>query len=367
MSCYHPLVRHPKWSYNKISRCYEIAHTSNGEVIYTVTPLEKYEYELNHKNWPNMDTVQVPCGHCIGCQLDRSRQWADRMLCELQSARGKGIFITLTYAPAKVPFGWYKDNQDCLHRSYTLDKRDLQGFNKKLRAAYDGHGHYGDLPVRRIRYYGAGEYGEMTLRPHYHEIIFGLDLADVGAVPAVNDAGQVVTNELGHVYYKSKLLEKLWPNGLVSCAEVSWRTCAYVARYVTKKWESGYKTKETYQFFGVIPEFSIMSRRPGIGAEYFDKWLDSHDGMDLLDIAKLSLGDQEGAKQIKVPKYVKRKYRDDPNTKEKYAIYAQRAIDASESRIALQLEKTDLDYLELLQVVERNRQGAMAALKRNKV
>lgn len=363
------MVRHPKWIWNQELRLWQVATSSTGEVIYTVLPLDRYEYELNHRNWPESDTVQVPCGHCIGCQLDRSRQWADRMLCELQSAQGKGVFVTLTYAPERVPVSWYKDNNDCLHRSYTLKKEDLQAFNKRLRHAFDGSGHYGDLPVRRIRFYGAGEYGEMTLRPHYHEIFFGLSLEDVQAVPATDAAGNVVKNELGHVYYRSKLLEKLWPFGLVSCAEVSWRTCAYVARYVTKKWQSGYKTKETYQFFGVIPEFSLMSRRPGIGAEYFESWLDSHEGMDLLDVSKLSLSDQEGAKQIKVPKYVKRKYKDsdDCELREKYRILAGRAIEASDSRIALQLDKTDLEYLEMLKVAERNRLGAMNALKRDKV
>lgn len=369
MSCYHPMIRHPKWVFNKNFGFYEVAHTSTGEAIYTVTPLEKYEYELNHKNWPNTDTVQVPCGKCIGCQLDRSRQWADRMLCELQSAQGKGIFVTLTYAPDKVPFDWYEDNQRCLHRSYTLKKKDLQDFNKRLRAAFDGKGHYGDLPIRRIRFYGAGEYGEMNLRPHYHEIFFGIDLDDVKAEPALDAAGNVVKNELGHVYYRSKLLEKLWPLGLVSCAAVSWRTCAYVARYVTKKWSSGYNTEDAYKFFKVEKEFSLMSRRPGIGSEYFDNWLVEHDGIDLLDVSKISLGDQEGAKQLKIPRYIKRKYKDSDiqELRDKYRVCAERAIVLSESRIALQLEKTDLDYLSLLEVAERNRQAASKALVRNKV
>ena len=142
MSCYHPMVRHPKWIWNKNFRCFEVAIKPGtyDEAEFTVTPLEKYEYELNHNHWPDKYTCMVPCGHCIGCQLDRSRQWADRMLCELQSAQGKGIFVTLTYAPERVPISWYKDNEDSLHRSYTLKKDDLQAFNKRLRRRFDGSG-----------------------------------------------------------------------------------------------------------------------------------------------------------------------------------------------------------------------------------
>lgn len=366
MSCYHPLVRHPKWIWNPNIKSWQVDCRDTGEVVYTVTPLERYEYELNHKSWPDTGTVQVPCGRCIGCKLDHSRQWADRMLCELQSAQGKGIFVTLTYSPEEVPPSWYKDSNGCLHRSYTLKKQDLQDFNKRFRHAYDGS--YGDLPKIRIRFYGAGEYGEMTLRPHYHVIYFGISLDDVKAVPALDAAGNVVKNELGHVYYRSELIEKLWNKGLVSLSDVSWATCAYVARYVTKKWSSGYSKDDSYKFFGVEKEFSLMSRMPGIGSEYFEDWENSHD-LEMIELSSMSLSDQEGSKKIKVPKYFLRKYKDSPSeeVREMYRKYAERAKILGESRTALQLEKTDLEYLEMLAVSERQHEHGTRALKRDKV
>ena len=40
--------------------------------------------------------VEVPCGQCIGCRLERSRQWAMRCVHEAQLHRDNS-FITLTY------------------------------------------------------------------------------------------------------------------------------------------------------------------------------------------------------------------------------------------------------------------------------
>lgn len=51
----------------------------------------------------------------------------------------------------------------------TLRKRHYQLFFKRLRKWYG----------KPIRYFGTGEYGSKTQRPHYHFIIFGLKLDDL--------------------------------------------------------------------------------------------------------------------------------------------------------------------------------------------
>jgi len=48
--------------------------------------------------------LAIPCGRCIGCRLERSRQWAIRCVHEA-SLHEDNAFITLTYAPENIPPG----------------------------------------------------------------------------------------------------------------------------------------------------------------------------------------------------------------------------------------------------------------------
>ena len=63
--------------------------------------------------------------------------------------------------------------------------------------------------------------------------------------------------------------------------EVTFESCAYVARYVTKK-VTGRNAVSHYErvdsgsgeVFSLRPEYCTMSRRPGIGTQHFDKYRD---------------------------------------------------------------------------------------------
>lgn len=196
--------------------------------------------------------VPVPCGHCIGCSLDRSKEWATR--CVLESlSYDKNCFITLTYDEAHCPS--------------RLRKRDLQLFLKRFRKS---------LPGVEIRYFGCGEYGSKGGRPHYHLIIFGYDFDD-----------KVLLSDDGiSVLYRSDHLEKLWPFGISSVGELTFESCAYVARYSTKKMSTSRGD-----------EFLVMSRRPGLGS----RWFDNHDQLIYLtDKIYSNFGSSHIAK---VPRY----------------------------------------------------------------
>ncbi len=191
--------------------------------------------------------IKVPCGQCIGCRLERSRQWAMRCVHEAQ-LHEKNCFITLTYNDENIP----KDS--------TLDKTDLQKFIKRLRKKY-GKG---------IRFFACGEYGERFKRPHYHICLFNFDFPD----------RQVWTEKNDFVLYRSLSLEKLWTFGHSIIGEVTFESAAYVARYVTKK-ITGKKADEHYSNINKetgeitherIPEFVTMSRRPGIGTNWLKKY-----------------------------------------------------------------------------------------------
>lgn len=174
--------------------------------------------------------VDVPCGHCIGCRLDRSREWAMRCVHEA-SLYDNNCFITLTYDDEHLP------------EDRSLHKRDFQLFMKRLRKRF---------PDERIRYYHCGEYGSKNLRPHYHSLLFNFDFPDK----------RIWSQRLGNTLWRSMILEDLWPCGFSTIGEVSFESAAYVARYIMKK-QLGPEAEAFYK--GRQPEYTTMSRKPGIG------------------------------------------------------------------------------------------------------
>lgn len=228
--------------------------------------------------------IDIPCGQCIECRLAYSRDWATRMMLEAQYHESS-YFLTLTYDDEHVPPSYYPDPETGeAIRSLTLKKKDMQDFMKRLRRRLE----YADKPP--IRFYGCGEYGTDTHRPHYHIIVFGLELDDLKPLK---------TSSLGFPYYTSQLIEDCWPQGYSMVCNVSWDTCAYVARYVTKKWTGDFK--EFYEQFNIQPEFSLMSRKPGIAKQYFDEHKE-----DIYHFDEIFLTLSDGGKTARPPRYYDR-------------------------------------------------------------
>jgi hypothetical protein len=193
-------------------------------------------------------TLQLPCGQCRGCRLERSRQWAIRCMHEAQM-HTFNCFITLTYS------------DEYLSGLSSLVYRDFQLFMKRLRKRFSS---------TIIRFYMCGEYGEAFGRPHFHACLFGLDFPDKVYL-SKSGAGSKI--------YRSKILEELWPFGFSSVGAVTFESAAYVARYVMKKVTGAqaeahyYVTdKNTGECFNRVAEFCHMSLRPGIGATWLAKY-----------------------------------------------------------------------------------------------
>lgn len=192
-------------------------------------------------------SFKLPCGRCVGCRLEYSRQWAMRCLHEAKMSK-YSTFLTLTYDDEFLPPGG------------TLVVRDLQLFMKRLRKR-KGDG---------IRFYASGEYGDGNLRPHYHLLLFNVEFADRTFLRE---------NGRGERLYCSAECRELWPFGFNVIGDVTFDSAAYVARYVMKKVD-GKKREEghyaVYDADGLVferaPEFAIMSRRPGIGRSYYEKY-----------------------------------------------------------------------------------------------
>nr|QJB19011.1 MAG: replication initiator protein [Microvirus sp.] len=202
--------------------------------------------------------IKVPCGQCTGCRELRSKEWAVRCVHEA-SMYEDNCFATLTYAPEKLP------------KNETLRVRDFQLFINRLRKNINT---CEDSPIfspgRKIRYFHAGEYGEQTCRPHYHALLFNLDFSDKTHTKTVND----------QKYYESKTLETIWQNGSCILGAVTFESAAYVARYIFKKMNGPLADlhynlidQETGEILAEKkPEYTTMSRRPGIGQPWFEKF-----------------------------------------------------------------------------------------------
>ena len=194
--------------------------------------------------------LEVPCGKCIGCRLEYSRQWANRCVLEsvLHSAESNW-FLTLTIDDDHLVYG----GTDLA----TLHFDDVTAFMKKLRERWSRVHGVDD----GIRFYACSEYGDDTLRPHYHNLAFGLPLYDLEYYKTTNN---------GDVLYKSKELTDLWGKGYVVVGDFNWNTAAYTARYVMKK-QNG-SNADKYDTLGIEPERVRMSRRPGIARPFLDKF-----------------------------------------------------------------------------------------------
>lgn len=184
--------------------------------------------------------IQVPCGKCVGCKLDRARNWTIRIMHEAQMHK-ENCFITLTYDDKHLSYGGTQA---------TLYKPDLQKFWKRLRKEA-GHG---------IRYFACGEYGEQRSRPHFHACVFGHNFKDK----------TLLSTQGGNNIYSSRSLDRIWGNGHCSVGALDIGCAAYVAGYIIDKrlGDEG----ETYMVRGIEPEYVVMSRRPGIGHTWFDKF-----------------------------------------------------------------------------------------------
>lgn len=158
--------------------------------------------------------AQFGCGQCLPCRINRRRLWTHRIMLEA-SVHAKASFVTLTYSPENLPPGG------------TLVPRDLQLFLKRVRKRAD------------VRFFGVGEYGDLSGRPHYHLALFGI-------APEEHEVFVAPSWQAGFSY-----------SGTLTCDSAQ-----YIAGYVTKKMTS----KDDVRLNGRHPEFARMSLRPGIGA-----------------------------------------------------------------------------------------------------
>ena len=244
MTCHYPLK-----AYQLFSSEAEYAAGESSKIVFNKQAIGKNEYK----------PIQLPCSQCNGCRLERSKQWAIRCIHESQDWNGDSCFITLTF------------DDKHLNKYGTLQKAEFQKFMKRLRKSSQGLNKDVITGQKPIRFFHCGEYGALLQRPHFHAILFNFDFED-----------KYLWDKRGKVrLYRSPKLEKLWPYGFSSIGDVTFESCAYVARYIMKK-RNGHHAKyhyrrvnfETGEFWKVAPEYITMSRFPGIGKRWIEKNID---------------------------------------------------------------------------------------------
>lgn len=233
----------------------------SGKPLLTFNPLDAMN---------STSPMEIPCNNCMGCKLEKARQWSIRMMHEARY-HSENCFLTITYNDENVP------------QDYGLHLRHLQLFIKRFRKSLTPTGKLGKGPnqhvrawrvhnTRKIRFFACGEYGDLNGRPHYHAIIFGYDPPDK-ILHSRSPSGELI--------YVTARLTALWGLGYVATQDVSHKSCSYVARYVTKKIKTGNDFGASRYLrlspvdgalHSVRPEFAVMSRRPGLGKKFADEF-----------------------------------------------------------------------------------------------
>lgn len=323
---------------------------------------EKDQKALNKpqfKPGKNYYALQIPCGHCIGCRLDKANDWATRIYAE-STMWNNNIFVTLTYND----HGKRKDNRDKAGEAnlprtqtgkMTLRLEDTQNFFKRLRNHVIKN-EYKNMkewinPVtlkkeKPIRYFLCGEYGPKGGRPHYHCAIFNWKPDDMKFYKF---------NKNGDALYTSDTLNEIWGHGFVVIGMLTQKSACYIARYTQKKagqksentiWIYDNKNQKKHKFKSDLApkeEFIVMSRGCGLGRKWWDeqkefvkKW------------GYISIKIDDTVKRKPIPKYFKKLWENEDWEEYHYQRYnnIKKAILKAEEMLKLEnYQQGDAEYL----------------------
>lgn len=165
--------------------------------------------------------IQVPCGKCVECKQSRRSEWCVRNMCELLDSVS-AWFVTLTYDDDHVPAMGVKVDH-------------LQKFFKRLRRC-----------ISPLSYFACSEYGEKTLRPHYHMLLYFHEIVDIERM--------------------YKLIIQNWTFGMCYIGSVTPSSIIYCTKYILKDKQKPQNQNAT---------FNLVSRRPALGSGALDPFSNS--------------------------------------------------------------------------------------------
>jgi len=196
-----------------------------------------------------------------------------------RSQHGDACFVTLTYSDEHLP------------SDGSVDPKVVQGWLKRIRER---------IRPRRLRFFLVGEYGDESLRPHYHVALFGWPACLRGRT----DHRLVAAS--GSCCASCDALASSWGLGGVDCRELAMETAQYLVGYVAKK--ALPKRKALLQ--GLAPEFARMSLKPGIGAPAMEDVARSVDALTARSVGSQPLAApralRHGRKLLPLGRYLRR-------------------------------------------------------------
>lgn len=212
------------------------------------------------------------CGQCMACRLHYSKQWAIRCMLEAEQWQ-HNYFITLTYADPFLPRGDFMCLREGIVKNSNLKRDDFQKFMKRFRSKCKR-----EFDHDNVRVFYCGEYGDLYDRPHYHAILFNC--------PDLSSTFTFKSRSGNVVHYDSTFLQDAWCDpdskislGFSSISDVTFDTCAYTARYITKK-INGEQKKHILKLADQLSDEGIeirsnpfvgMSLKPGLARDYYEK------------------------------------------------------------------------------------------------
>lgn len=292
--------------------------------FHTMTAYRLRNGELSFKKKGEiLETLQLPCGKCIGCRLDHANDWATRCYCEMKTWKNN-CFITLTY------------NDENLPENGLLCKKDVQDFMKRLRYYHEGIEEWENPRTGKkekpIRFLLCGEYGPNgSRRPHYHILIFNWKPEKTKFYKE---------NYNGNRILECKEIQKIWGKGFITVGELTYQSACYVARYCTKKMFNGLKVRDLKKA-EIQPEFILMSRNGGIGIKYWNEYKKS-----ILQKGGILINQNGKVKIKRIPRYFEKKLQESMSELEfeKYKKRKQIKGIAEFKKILEKTSKTESEY-----------------------
>lgn len=324
MTCFNP--KYAQYTYRRLE------NGKFGKDISFITKEYYKKYYETHKKLDEYDKYKfgliiIPCGKCIGCKVDKAKEWATR--CVYESKQWKNnCFITLTYS-------------DQYLKSKSLIKKDIIDFMKRLRKQEKGiepREYKGEIEYP-IRYFYSGEYGETYHRPHFHIGFFNY-------IP--NDLKFWRYDENGNPEYLSKKIAKIWGKGFILVKRMTYETATYIARYTMKKL---FDIKGIYKEKKIEPEFIETSRRGGIGYQLLEK-KDEYEKM--LRNFGIYINTRNGVKLRGIPRFYRNKILNGTELERlEFFTIADKHKMQTEDNFFEQLAKTNYTVEEYLQIQKR--------------
>lgn len=199
------------------------------------------------KNKRTDENLSVPCGRCPLCYARRVSGWSFRLM-EEDKVSTSSYFLTLTYDTDTVPI--------TKHGFMGLSKRHVQLFFKRLRKSHDlpaeARNRVSNETGKPIKYFAVGEYGGKKFRPHYHIILFNVELE------LMMDPNDKMLLEYTDFDGKQPVKLHSWDHGHATFGKVNGASVGYTLKYMCKPSRIPLHANDDRQ-----PEFSLMSKSWG--------------------------------------------------------------------------------------------------------